>query len=401
MRDVTPTPAVQHGPAVRLQQVSKKYRGTAAVDAVSLDIAVGEFFSLLGPSGCGKTTTLRMLGGFIYPDVGSVWLGGANVTKVPPYRRDVNTVFQSYALFDHLTVAQNVAFGLQRRKVARPEVARRVGEMLELVDMSARAGAMPNQLSGGQRQRVALARSLVTMPQVLLLDEPLGALDLKLRRQMQTELKRIQREVGITFVYVTHDQEEALSMSDRIAVMRAGRVEQIDAPDALYGRPLSAFVAGFIGSSNLLPCRREGDHAVLASGQTVPVSLPSAPVEDGSDGFILLRPECVLLDPADGETSCALSASVVETVFLGPVTQYTVQCGELNLLVSTANGPGNDGIRRPGDPVTVGWRTQDAVLLAESADTAATGSLPTGAGPTSTLAVPVGAAHTNTSQERA
>lgn len=353
------------GSALELKSVTKIYRGGPAVDAVSLSVHRGEFFSLLGPSGCGKTTTLRLLGGFIYPDEGSVWLGGQDVTTVPPYRRDVNTVFQSYALFEHLTVAQNVAFGLRRRKVNRREITRRVNEMLDLVDMNARADVLPGQLSGGQRQRVALARSLVTMPQVLLLDEPLGALDLKLRRQMQTELKRIQREVGVTFLYVTHDQEEALSMSDRIAVMRAGRLEQVDTPDGLYRCPATAFVAGFIGTSNLLPCRRKGSHVILPSGHTVPVAGAGA-VPDNAEATLLVRPECVMLDPDARDTPCRLAGVITETVFLGPVTQYAVQCDTQRLVVSSANGPGTrERIRRPGDSVTVGWRAEDAVLFAD------------------------------------
>ncbi len=238
--------------AIGIQNVTKRFGEHVAVDQVSLGIAEGEFFSLLGPSGCGKTTTLRMLAGFEVPTEGHILLEGQPVENVPPYKRDVNMVFQSYALFDHLDVAENVAFGLKRRKVDKAEVGRRVAEALELVNLAERAGARTNELSGGQRQRVALARALVNRPKVLLLDEPLGALDLKLRRQMQVELKQIQREVGITFVYVTHDQEEALSMSDRIAVMHEGRVMQCGAPEDVYERPSEEFVAGFIGISNLI-----------------------------------------------------------------------------------------------------------------------------------------------------
>jgi len=239
-------------PDVRLVQVRKHFRDTAAVDGIDLEIAQGEFFSLLGPSGCGKSTTLALIGGFEEPTGGEVWLGGREMSRVPPYRRDVNTVFQSYALFPHLDVASNVAFGLRRRKLPRARISSRVSDALELVGLAGLGKRKPAQLSGGQQQRVALARALVNEPRVLLLDEPLGALDLKLRKQMQLELKRIQREVGVTFLYVTHDQEEALAMSDRLAVMNLGNIEQIGAPEEVYERPATEFVADFLGASNLL-----------------------------------------------------------------------------------------------------------------------------------------------------
>jgi spermidine/putrescine transport system ATP-binding protein len=238
---------------VRLERVTKRFGDAVAVDDLSLDVAVGEFFSLLGPSGCGKTTTLRMIGGFEDPTLGTIYLGGRDVTDLPPYKRDVNTVFQSYALFPHLNVFENVAFGLKRKKVGKEEIGERVGEALRLVEMSGFEERKPGQMSGGQQQRVALARALVNRPKVLLLDEPLGALDLKLRKQMQLELKRIQREVGITFIYVTHDQEEAMTMSDRLAVMRSGTIEQVGGPEEVYEQPQTMFVAGFLGASNLLP----------------------------------------------------------------------------------------------------------------------------------------------------
>ena len=240
---------------VRLDRVTKRFAQVIAVNDLSLEIERGEFFSLLGPSGCGKTTTLRMIAGFEEVTAGTIYLGDADVTNRPPYKRDVNTVFQNYALFPHLNVFENVAFGLRRRKTADAEIKRRVGEMLELVELPGYERRRTNQLSGGQQQRVALARALINHPQVLLLDEPLGALDLKLRKQMQLELKRIQTEVGITFVYVTHDQEEAMTMSDRIAVMRAGRIEQLGAATELYEHPATEFVAGFLGVSNLLDAR--------------------------------------------------------------------------------------------------------------------------------------------------
>ena len=241
--------------AIRFEGVTKRFGESVAVDDLNLEIERGEFFSLLGPSGCGKTTTLRMVGGFEQPSQGRIFLEGEPVETVPPYERNVNTVFQSYALFEHLSIEDNVAFGLKRRKVEKDEIRRRVAEALELVELHERGDARPRELSGGQKQRVALARALVNRPSVLLLDEPLGALDLKLRKQMQVELKGIQREVGITFLYVTHDQEEALAMSDRIAVMDGGLVQQCGSPEDIYEHPIGPFVAGFIGVSNLLPGR--------------------------------------------------------------------------------------------------------------------------------------------------
>ncbi|MGH2673792.1 MAG: ABC transporter ATP-binding protein, partial [Actinomycetota bacterium] len=261
---------------VRLERVTKDFGETVAVDDLSLDIAEGEFFSLLGPSGCGKTTTLRMIGGFEEPTRGTIYLGGRDVTDLPPHKRNVNTVFQSYALFPHLNVYENVAFGLRRTKVQDGDIKTRLADALRLVDLEGFEKRRPGQMSGGQQQRVALARALVNAPKVLLLDEPLGALDLKLRKQMQLELKRIQQEVGITFIYVTHDQEEAMTMSDRIAVMRAGRIEQLDHPQDLYDHPATEFVAGFLGASNLLLGTVEGRDGrlatvVLASGERVRV----------------------------------------------------------------------------------------------------------------------------------
>ncbi len=262
--------------AIRFDGVTKRFGDAVAVDDLELTIDQNEFFSLLGPSGCGKTTTLRMVAGFEQPTEGAVYLDGEPVQDVPPYHRNVNTVFQSYALFDHLDISENVAFGLRRRKVDDGEVKTRVAEALELVQLTGREKSRPNQLSGGQKQRVALARALVNRPAVLLLDEPLGALDLKLRKQMQVELKQIQREVGITFLYVTHDQEEALAMSDRIAVMDAGRVQQCGPPEEIYESPKKTFVAEFIGVSNLLPANVEGDGVRLSTGDCAPRRSPTA-----------------------------------------------------------------------------------------------------------------------------
>ena len=257
---------------VRLDKVVKRFDETVAVDGISLEIPHGSFFALLGPSGCGKTTTLRMIGGFEEPSEGAIYLGEQDVVGTPPYKRDVNTVFQSYALFPHMSVFDNVAFGLERKGVEKKERRGRVLEILELVDLAGRESRKPKQLSGGQQQRVALARALVNNPRVLLLDEPLGALDLKLRKQMQLELKRIQSEVGITFVHVTHDQEEAMTMADTIAVMNLGKIEQLGSPTDLYERPRTAFVANFLGTSNLLGGAVEGTDSVrLLDGSVVTV----------------------------------------------------------------------------------------------------------------------------------
>src|SRR5829696_4992894 len=257
-------------PTVHLERVSKHFGDLVAVRELDLDIGRGEFFTLLGPSGCGKTTTLRMVAGFEQPTAGRVLIEGEDVAGLPSYKRPTNTVFQSYALFPHLSVRENVAFGLRRKKVAKDQISQRVEAELERVGLAAEINRKPNQLSGGQQQRVALARALVNLPKVLLLDEPLGALDLKLRKGLQVELKRIQREVGITFVYVTHDQEEALTMSDRIAVMNRGRIEQVAQPEDVYERPATTFVAGFIGVSNLMPATVAGDGRVrLQSGPEI------------------------------------------------------------------------------------------------------------------------------------
>ena len=251
---VPDTPVVD----VRLDRVTKRFGDFTAVDDLSLEIKQGEFFSLLGPSGCGKTTTLRMIGGFEEVTDGTVYLGDQDVTDLPPFKRDANTVFQNYALFPHLSVFENIAFGLRRRKVPDGEIRGQVAAMLKLVELPGYEQRKPTQLSGGQQQRVALARALINHPRVLLLDEPLGALDLKLRKQMQVELKGIQSEIGITFIFVTHDQEEAMTMSDRIAVMRQGKIEQLGAPEELYERPQTEFVAGFLGVSNLLDAEVAG-----------------------------------------------------------------------------------------------------------------------------------------------
>jgi spermidine/putrescine transport system ATP-binding protein len=319
--------------AIELVGVEKEFTAgghdVRAVEHVDLRIAEGEFFSLLGPSGCGKTTTLRMVAGFEEPTSGQILLHGRDVVGVPPFRRDVNRVFQQYALFPHMDVFENVAFGLRRKKVDKDEIRRRVAETLALVELEGREKRKPRQLSGGQQQRVALARALVNRPRALLLDEPLGALDLKLRQAMQLELKRIQREVGITFVYVTHDQEEALTMSDRLVVMNAGRIEQLGSPRELYEHPATRFVANFIGTSNILTGRleRKGDGWALAGlgpDQRVLVA-DAAHAGDGQDVELAIRPEKIVLrteqDPPPPDRS-ALKVRVDEVVYLGTSTQY-------------------------------------------------------------------------------
>ena len=294
--------------AVRLEGVRKRFGGVMAVDGVTLDVRQGEFFSVLGPSGSGKTTCLRMIAGFELPTDGRVLLRGRDVTRLPPYERDVNTVFQDYALFPHMTVGENVEYGLQVKGVARTERHRRVADALRMVRLEGFERRRPAQLSGGQRQRVALARALVNQPAVLLLDEPLGALDLKLRQQMQIELKAIQQRVGLTFIYVTHDQEEALTMSDRLAVMNAGRIEQVGSPAEVYEGPETPFVAGFVGISNIL------------SGE-------SARAITGSDRRFTIRPEKIrMAEPDDsvGAGDCTATGHVGEVVYLGATTRYVI-----------------------------------------------------------------------------
>jgi spermidine/putrescine transport system ATP-binding protein len=349
-----------------LERVTKQFGEQVAVDDLSLDIERGEFFSLLGPSGCGKTTTLRMIGGFEDPSAGTILLGGADVTGLPAYRRDVNTVFQSYALFPHLDVFENVAFGLRRRKVPGRDMDTRVREMLRLVDLPGFEKRKPSQLSGGQQQRVALARALVNEPRVLLLDEPLGALDLKLRKQMQLELKRIQQEVQITFLYVTHDQEEAMTMSNRLAVMRRGRIEQIGPPETVYDRPSTEFVAGFLGASNLLPGEvkeRSGDTAtVLVTGGSV-LRVPATRVPEGAVGVrVGVRPEKLHIEaasaPPPGEGWNAVEGELRDVTYIGVSHQFTVVGPGGSRLTVYEQNRGTADIPSPGERVRMRWEPE-------------------------------------------
>jgi spermidine/putrescine transport system ATP-binding protein len=319
---------------VRLENVTKLFEDVAAVDDLSLEIEHGAFFALLGPSGCGKTTTLRMIGGFEEPTEGTIYLGDEPVSGKPPYKRDVNTVFQSYALFPHLSIFENVAFGLRRKGVRKTDVRGRVLDILRLVGLEGLESRKPRQLSGGQQQRVALARALVNRPRVLLLDEPLGALDLKLRKQMQLELKAIQHDVAITFVHVTHDQEEAMTMADRIAIMNAGKIEQLGTPSELYERPQTAFVASFLGISNLLPGTVSGPDAVkLDDGTEVRLAQGTL---NGQTGRVAVgvRPEKIRL--GHGEAN-RLTGRLLETAYVGVATQYVLETPAGNVSVYVQN----------------------------------------------------------------
>ena len=340
--EATRPDATGSAPAVALEDVVKRFGDVLAVDGVSLDVRPGEFFSLLGPSGSGKTTCLRMIAGFERPTEGRILLDGRDVSDLPPFERDVNTVFQDYALFPHMTVAQNVGYGLMVRNVPKDQRHTRVADALEMVRLERMGDRKPGQLSGGQRQRVALARSLVMRPTVLLLDEPLGALDLKLRQAMQIELKAIQQEVGLTFIYVTHDQEEALTMSDRLAVFNQGKVEQVGSPAEVYELPATAFVAGFIGVSNVL----EGAVAERITE---------------SDHAFTIRPEKIAMVPVDaeiGESHCTATGRVREVVYLGAITRYIVELdggGELVVMQQNLETSSMEALQVRGKAVRLRW----------------------------------------------
>ena len=373
-----PTDPAQGGlAAIELVGVEKRFAAgghdVTAVEHVDLRIAEGEFFSLLGPSGCGKTTTLRMIAGFEEPTSGQILLHGRDMVGVPPFRRDVNMVFQQYALFPHMDVFENVAFGLRRRKVAKDEIARRVTAMLRMVELTGRERHKPRQLSGGQQQRVALARALVNHPRALLLDEPLGALDLKLRQAMQLELKRIQREVGITFVYVTHDQGEALTMSDRLVVMNQGRIEQLGTPRELYEQPATRFVAGFIGTSNILRGRvdrESGGLAIIQLSSDERVLVPCGPAaRTGQEIEVIVRPEKMVLlsDDAIPEDRCAVRGRVREVVYLGTSTSYTVVVPggtEVTVFRQNATSPSEADVTE-GQDVWLAWAPEHSYVLGE------------------------------------
>lgn len=329
-------------PAIRFDKVSRHFGDVRAVDEANLEIRDGEFFSMLGPSGSGKTTCLRMIAGFDRPTAGHIYLYGQDVSNLPPYERDVNTVFQDYALFPHMTVADNIAYGLMVKNVAKPERMKRVEEMLDLVQLSGFGGRKPSQLSGGQRQRVALARALINHPKVLLLDEPLGALDLKLRQQMQVELKAIQKRVGITFIFVTHDQEEALTMSDRIALFHQGKIEQIGSPSEIYEHPASAFVAGFVGTSNLV----SGEVAKRITGSDVTFSVRPEKIHLGS-----------ITDSAPGD-SYSTDGTVRDVIYLGLYTRYLVELdggGDLVVVEQNLKTTSMDVLKIKGQRVRLHW----------------------------------------------
>lgn len=361
---MTTARTAEPGDAVRLSGLSRTYGSFTAVHPLDLAVPAGSFFALLGASGCGKTTTLRMIAGLEEPTTGSVALGGRDVTALPPYKRPVNTVFQNYALFPHLDIHENVAFGLRRRGIK--SVAKQVADMLDLVQLGGLARRKPHQLSGGQQQRVAVARALINKPEVLLLDEPLGALDLKLRRQMQLELKRIQTEVGITFIHVTHDQEEAMTMADTVAVMNAGRVEQLGAPADLYENPGSTFVANFLGTSNLIEAEvtgtSGGDIQLVAAGQRLTLPAARCAAEAVAGGTVLagVRPEKIALAHRDDEDAVPegrnrVPGRIVDSSFIGVSTQYVIDspvCPELEVFVPNVE---RDGRLVPGAPVVLHW----------------------------------------------
>jgi spermidine/putrescine transport system ATP-binding protein len=362
--------------SLRLSSLTKEFADFTAVKSLDLEVPQGSFFALLGPSGCGKTTTLRMVAGLETPTSGSIHLGDTEVTYEKPYKRPVNTVFQNYALFPHLDITENIAFGLKRRGVS--DIALQVGQMLELVELEPQARKKPAQLSGGQQQRVALARALINRPEVLLLDEPLGALDLKLRRSMQLELKRIQTEVGITFVHVTHDQEEAMTMADTIAVMNAGVIEQMGAPSDLYENPRTTFVANFLGQSNLIEAdirgRENGQVNVRVQGANASVPGDRAHAESGS-GWLGIRPEKVLIaeegQPIDAPGDVITGGHVTDVSFVGVSTQYMVTMPWGQDLMVFEQNTGSRRMLPVGTKVDVSWHPEYAFLLDASQDATA------------------------------
>ncbi len=348
--------------SVELIGVSKNYGDVIAVDSINLQVKPGEFLSLLGPSGCGKTTTLRMLAGFEQPDAGFIKISGVEVQGVPPHKRDVNTVFQHYALFPHMSVAENVAYGLRQKGVAKSEIGIRVAEALDMVQMSKLGERKPRQLSGGQQQRVAVARALVNRPGILLLDEPLGALDRKLREEMQIELKLLQSRLGITFIFVTHDQEEAMSMSDRIAIMLDGHIEQLGDPETVYEHPTSAFVAGFVGRNNFWQGVATELGATSDSGVVFVATRPEENVPNGEAALSAVRPECIRLtaERPTAATNC-VAAVVAGVAYFGDVLQYVVTTGERDIVVLVPRA--NLARFHVGDSVWCSWSADDVYLF--------------------------------------
>jgi spermidine/putrescine transport system ATP-binding protein len=357
-------------PCVVLDSVTKRFGDLTAVDAIDLDIAEGEFFTMLGPSGCGKTTTLRLIAGFEEVTDGRLMIDDEDMLGMPPHKRPTNTVFQSYALFPHLSVKENVAFGLRRKGVQKDEIDRRVRQELERVGLPGEANRRPSQLSGGMQQRVALARALVNLPRVLLLDEPLGALDLKLRKGLQVELKKIQQEVGITFVYVTHDQEEALTMSDRIAVMNRGRIEQVGDPEEVYDRPRTTFVAGFIGVSNLMPgtVRKSGEGGEVELDSGVQVHTDVDGFRPGDRCHAVVRPEKLAINSEDGAQP-SVEGLVESSIYLGTSTQLIVNLpGNVRMTVLVPNADEAERQRLPGGGarVKLSWAPEHMHVVRES-----------------------------------
>ncbi len=357
---------------VRLVEVEKRYQSVVAVRSLSLEVPRGSFFSIIGPSGCGKTTTLRIIGGFEAPDRGRVEVSGQDVTRLRPHRRPVNTVFQSYALFPHLSAFENVAFGLREARRPRAEIQERAQEMLDLVGLTGREGRRPRQLSGGQQQRVALGRALVNRPEVLLLDEPLGALDLQIRKEMQAQLKEIQREVGTTFVYVTHDQEEAFAMSDRVAVMNGGILEQVGEPAEVYRRPASSWVAGFVGGANQFPglvseVERPGRYVVELANGIRRTSPGVAGLKPGQQVTTVVRPEDLWLRPvAAGEVEPETAATVLDAAFLGSHRLLRLASQRLGMLSASVRGVGQEA--HLGEAVALGWKDEDGWVVPAGSD---------------------------------
>jgi spermidine/putrescine ABC transporter ATP-binding subunit len=356
-----------HGAAVQLTALEKRYDSVAAVAGISLDIRSGEFLTLLGPSGSGKTTTLMMIAGFEMPTGGDIAIDGQSVVGLPPYKRNIGMVFQSYALFPHLTVADNIGFPLKQRSVPRAERARLVGEALELVHLPGYGNRYPRQLSGGQQQRVALARAIVFQPRLLLMDEPLGALDKQLRENLQLEMRRLHADLGITFVYVTHDQEEALTMSDRIAVMNEGKVAQVGLPEELYDRPASRFVAGFIGESNFLPAvvrGVEGETVVAECQGAVVRGLCSGQPACGQSIVLSTRPERMrFIDGASDASSNRLSVTVSEAVFAGERCRYLLRTADGTSIVLKEPSSATVRRRSVGEPAEIAWSVADTILV--------------------------------------